>query len=153
MCAERIEKKPGLIVSILKNKCPRCRKGNMYTNSNPYQLNAFMKMPERCAECGQPIDLEPGFYYGTSYVSYALSILICMFTFILWWLTIGFSFQDSRFFWWMRINGIALVIVQPLLMRLSRTVWLAFFVRYNSNWKKEPAPDAERVNKDMANAW
>ncbi|MEO6000147.1 MAG: DUF983 domain-containing protein [Chitinophagaceae bacterium] len=153
MCAERIEKKQGLTVSILKNKCPRCRQGNMYTSQNPYQLNAFMKMPERCAVCGQPIDLEPGFYYGTSYVSYGLSILICMITFILWWLIIGFSFQDSRFFWWMGINGIALIMMQPLLMRISRTIWLSFFVSYNPDWKNEPVPVAERVNKDMANAW
>jgi len=153
MCAEKIEKKPGFISSILKNKCQRCRKGDMYVSHNPYNLNTYMKMPERCAACGQPIDLEPGFYYGTSYVSYALSILICMLTFILWWLTIGFSFNDSRFFWWMGCNGFLLVLMQPMLMRISRTIWLAFFVRYNPDWKNEPAPYAERVNKDMANAW
>ena len=153
MCAEKINDKPGFLSAIFKNKCPRCRQGNMYVHNNPYQLNSFMKMPERCEVCGQPIDLEPGFYYGTSYVSYALSFIICILTFIVWWLTIGFSLQDSRFFWWMGVNAIFLVLVQPLLMRVSRTIWLSFFVRYNSDWRNEPVPDAERVNVDMANAW
>jgi uncharacterized protein (DUF983 family) len=153
MCAEKIEKRQGFFLSVLKNKCPRCRKGNMYIGGNAYKLNAFMRMPERCEVCGQPIDLEPGFYYGTSYVSYALSIILCMLTFVLWWITIGFSFEDRRFFWWMGSNAIFLVVIQPLLMRLSRTIWLAFFVRYNSNWKDDPIPHAERINKDLANAW
>jgi hypothetical protein len=112
-----------------------------------------MKMPERCQVCGQPIDLEPGFYYGTSYVSYALSIMVCVMTFILWWVIIGFSLKDSRFFWWMGVNAVILVLIQPVLMRLSRTIWLYFFVKYNPNWKSEPVPDSERINKDMQNAW
>ena len=153
MCAEVMEKKPGFVASILKNKCPRCRKGEMYLHSNPYKLNAFMKMPERCEVCGQPIDLEPGFYYGTSYVSYALSIIICAVTFILWWVIVGFSLEDARFFWWMGINALVLILIQPVLMRLSRTVWLVFFVKYNPNWRNEGIPNAERVNKDMTNAW
>src|SRR4051794_24735294 len=113
----------------------------------------LMRMPERCEVCGQPIDIEPGFYYGTSYVSYTLSVLLCMFTFVAWWCTIGFSLQDSRFFWWMGTNAVLLLAIQPVLMRLSRTIWLAFFVRYNPNWRNEPAPKADRVNADMSNAW
>jgi uncharacterized protein (DUF983 family) len=153
MCANLIQKKPGMLISIFKNLCPRCRTGSMFVHSNPYKLNGFMKMPERCTVCGQPIDLEPGFYYGTSYVSYALSIIVCAITFILWWIIIGFSLKDSRFFWWMGVNAAILILIQPVLMRLSRTVWLYFFVKYNPNWKNDPPPQAERINKDMQNAW
>jgi uncharacterized protein (DUF983 family) len=153
MCADLIQRKPGMLISIFKHLCPRCRTGNMFIYNNPYKLNGFMKMPERCQVCGQPIDLEPGFYYGTSYVSYALSIMICVITFILWWIIIGFSLKDSRFFWWMGVNAVILVLIQPVLMRLSRTIWLYFFVKYNPNWKNEPVPGSERINKDMQNAW
>ena len=112
-----------------------------------------MKMNERCPVCGQPLNMEPGFYYGTNMVSYALAVLICMATFILWLFTIGFSFHDKRFFWWMGINAVLLVILQPPLMRLSRTIWLSFFVKYSPNWNKGDVIEPERVNREHQNNW
>src|SRR4051812_8484294 len=116
---------PNIIVSILKNRCPRCRRGKMYKYDNPYDLGKYMKMNERCPVCGQPLDMEPGFYYGTNMVSYALAVLISISTFFLWLILIGFSFHDKRFSWWMGINAVLLVLLQPPLMRLSRTVWIS----------------------------
>lgn len=127
MCAAKIQGKPNIILSLVQNKCPRCRRGKLYQYSNPYNLKNFMIMNERCAICGQSLDMEPGFYYGTNMVSYTLAILISAGTFILWWLIIGFSFNDSRFFLWLGVNAILLLILQPPLMRLSRTIWLGFF--------------------------
>jgi hypothetical protein len=43
-----------------------------------------MKMHDQCPVCGQPTDLEVGFYYGTSYVSYALTVVFFIFFFFLW---------------------------------------------------------------------
>jgi hypothetical protein len=112
-----------------------------------------MKMNERCPVCGQPLDMEPGFYYGTNMVSYALAVLVSVASFIIWWATIGFSLQDSRFFWWIAVNAVLLVMLQPPLMRLSRTVWLAFFVPYSKNWAVGDIIEPERVNKDQKNNW
>lgn len=110
-------------------------------------------MNERCPVCGQPLDMEPGFYYGTNMVSYTLAVLISVVSFVLWWILIGFSFHDSRFFWWMGINAFLLVALQPPLMRLSRTVWLAFFVAYSNDWDKGDIIEPERVNKEHMNNW
>ena len=88
-------------------------------------------MPKHCQVCGQRFELEIGFWYGTAYVSYLITVIFCGISFGLWWLTVGFSLQDNRFFWWMGINGLLLILVQPVLMRLSRTIWLNFFIRYN----------------------
>jgi uncharacterized protein (DUF983 family) len=142
------DKRPGLLWSVFTNKCPRCRRGKLYKWSNPYNLKNFMKMNERCPVCSQPIDMEVGFYYGTNMVSYALSVIICVVTFALWWMLIGFSFHDNRFFWWILTNGILLVLLQPPIMRLSRTVWLTFFVPYSPNWTKGDIIEPERINKD-----
>lgn len=89
-------------------------------------------MNETCPTCGQPMEIEPSFYYGTGYVSYALAVVVSVATFVAWWVLIGFSFHDSRFFWWIGLNAILLVALQPYLMRLSRTLWLSFFVKYDS---------------------
>ena len=90
-----------------------------------------MKMPEHCPVCGQSFEIEPGFWFGTGFVSYALSVAASVATFIAWKVLIGFSLEDNRLFWWMGVNGVLLVLTQPLLMRLSRTIWLNFFVHYD----------------------
>jgi uncharacterized protein (DUF983 family) len=145
--------KPSLLLAVMQNKCPRCRRGPMFRHRNPYDLRRFMRMNERCPVCTQPLDMEPGFYYGTNMISYALAVLFSAFTFAAWWFLIGFSLSDSRFFWWMGLNALLLVLLQPPLMRLSRTVWIYFFVRYSPDWEKGDIIESERVNKDQMNAW
>jgi len=145
--------KPNLILSILSNKCPRCRRGMLFRQQNSYKLKGLMRMNEQCPVCGQTTDMEPGFYYGTSYVSYALAVGISVVTFLTWWLFIGFSLHDNRFFWWMGINAILLVLLQPPLMRLSRTIWLYFFIHYSSRWKEGDVVKPDRINEELKNAW
>ena len=125
----------------------------MYRHGSAYQLRKFMQMHERCPVCGQPLDMEPGFYYGTNMVSYALAVLFSAASFIAWFLLIGFSFHDQRFFWWMGINAILLVLLQPPLMRLSRSIWIAFFVPYSPDWDKGDIIEPERINKEHQNNW
>lgn len=112
-----------------------------------------MVMNDHCPVCGQVLDMEPGFYYGTNMVSYTLAVLISIFSFFLWWLTIGFSLSDSRFFWWIGLNAVLLVLLQPPLMRISRTIWIYFFVKYSPRWSEGDVMHAERINKDQKNAW
>lgn len=153
MSAQIQDDKPNLVISILKCKCTRCRRGNMFQTSNAYDLRNFMKMNQRCPVCNQLLDMEPGFYYGTNMISYVLAVLICVVTFLLWWATIGFSLQDSRFFWWIGINALLLIALQPPLMRISRTIWLAFFVRYSPRWREGDLVESERFNKDQMANW
>jgi hypothetical protein len=129
------EEKPNYLWSLLTMKCPRCRRGSMFSNGNPWVLKQSMKMPKTCPECGQPFELEVGFWYGTGYISYFLSFLLSVVTLIAWWLVIGISTKDNRFFWWMGCNALFLVLLQPWLMRLSRVVYLYIFVHYDGQYK------------------
>lgn len=153
MCATTHDKKPNLVISVLQSKCTRCRRGDMFKSKNPYRLKTTMDMNDSCPVCGQPLDMEPGFYYGTNLISYTMAVLFCAATFILWWLTIGFSLEDSRFFWWMGINAFLLIALQPPLMRISRTVWLAFFVKYSPAWKEGDIVKQYSINKEHQNNW
>jgi uncharacterized protein (DUF983 family) len=141
MCAQNAERNPGLLTSILSNKCPRCREGNLFTNPNPYALKTTMKMPESCPVCGQRYELHTGFYFGTGFVSYAITVALSAVTFVAWWFTIGMSIRqnDNRLFWWLGLNALFLVALQPLLQRLARSLWITFFVRYNAGWRHTPA--------------
>ncbi len=147
------EGRPNIILSIFNNKCPRCRRGTLYQFKEAYNLKNFMKMNEKCQVCGQPLDMEPGFYYGTNMVSYALSVIISALSFCIWWISIGFSLHDSRFFIWIGFNGVLLVVLQPPLMRLARTIWLNFFVPYSNQWHKGDIVNSERINKEHMSNW
>ena len=147
------ESKPNYLLSVLDNRCPRCRTGKIYKSRNAYDLKNTVKMNDHCPVCGQPTEIEVGFYYGTGYVSYALTVAFSVFTFAAWWVLVGFSLDDSRFFWWMGINAVLLVLLQPIFMRLSRTLWLSWFVKYDPNWKKNKIATHERVVKEHQHNW
>ena len=110
------ERKPG-VLNLLKCKCPRCRKGDMFEGRNPWHLKSTMKMNKACPVCGQPLNIEVGFYYGSGYVSYALTVAFSMVSFIAWLLLLGFSLDDNRLYYWLAVNGILLLATQPYLMR------------------------------------
>ncbi len=123
-----------LFRSIVMNKCPRCRTGNLFTESNPYNLRRMMLMPERCLICNHRFEEQPAFFFGTGYVSYALTVAFSIATFILWYKFIGISTRDSRLLYWFITNALLMLLLQPILQRLSRSIWLAFFVRYDQGW-------------------
>ena len=119
-------------------RCPRCRRGPMYKNSNPYKslkLSSIFNMPDNCPVCNQKYDLEDGFWFGTGYVSYALAVAVSMTTFVAWLVLIGVSVDDNRIFWWLGFNILFLVVIQPWLMRLSRVIYMRFFVKYDENYE------------------
>lgn len=117
----------------------------MFQVRNSYNLKQFMKMHDRCPACGQLMEIEVGFWYGTSYISYALTVALSVATCIAWWVLIGFSLEDNRFFLWMGTNIVILLVAQPYLMRLSRAIWLSIFVKYNKNWRTEKPEEPERL--------
>jgi hypothetical protein len=113
-----------------------------------------MEMNKQCPVCGQPTEIEVGFYYGTGYVSYALAIAVTVASFIAWFLTVGMSLDDKRFFFWLGFNAVLLVALQPWLMRISRSLWISWFVRHDAHWKEHPLTDfSERANAEHANNW
>lgn len=146
-------KKPLYLWSVLTNRCPRCREGKLFVTANPYDMKNNMKMNEYCPVCGQRTEIEVGFYYGTSYVSYALTVAFSVATFIAWWVLIGFSLYDNRLFYWLGINAVAMLVLQPVFMRLSRSLWLSWFVKYNGNWKEEKAERYERIVEEQMHNW
>lgn len=119
----------GLIPSILKMRCPKCREGHMFTVKSLYTLKGIFKMPEQCEVCGQKMEIEPGFYYGTGYVSYGLCVAFSIAYFIIYALLFGISVQDSSLFYYLGSNIALLIIFLPLIIRYSRVIYLYIFVR------------------------
>ena len=128
----------GYLLSTLSCLCPRCRKGKLFQNRISIGLKKNMEMNKNCLLCGQSTEVEPGFYYGTGYVSYALAVAISTTSFVAWYVLIGMSVKDDRFFFWLGSNAVLLILLQPWLMRLSRSIWISWFVKYESKYQKYP---------------
>lgn len=139
--------------TVLTNRCPRCREGKIFVTGNAYDFKNNLKMHGKCPVCGQPTELEVGFYYGTSYVSYALTVAYSVATFVAWWVLLGFSLYDNSIIYWIIFNAVTLLILQPPFMRLSRSLWLSWFVKYDPEWKKKKAQDYERIVKEQMDNW
>lgn len=138
--------KSAALPAILKMKCPKCRKGNMFKHKGIFPIREMMDMPDRCTECGQKMELEVGFYFGTGYVSYGLSIMIAVAGAGLFQLLHGFSVKDDSVYWYMGIIISLLILLQPWLMRISRVIYLWIFVRYNPDWKESYLDQIIKIN-------
>ncbi len=114
-------------------------------------------MNKNCPVCGQPTEIEVGFYYGTAYVSYAITVAFSITTFILWWLLLGFSLNDGdqRLLAWVITNAILMIVLQPIFMRMSRSLWLSWFVKYDPHWEDRPVDKEklERIVPEQMNNW
>ena len=142
------------LLSSLSCRCPRCREGKLFKNHVSFRFKKTMEMNRNCTVCGQATEIEVGFYYGTSYVSYVLTVAISVATLVAWYVVIGMSTSDNRFFYWLGFNAVFLLLLQPWLMRLSRSLWISWFVKYDPHWKiNKPEDVSERLNADQANNW
>jgi hypothetical protein len=66
---------------------------------------------------------------------------------------IGFSIDDNRIFYWLVLNAVLLILLQPVFMRLSRSLWLSWFVKYDPDWEKNPVGHQERVIEEHMGNW
>ncbi|MFD0767196.1 DUF983 domain-containing protein [Mucilaginibacter lutimaris] len=65
-------KKVHVLEAFIKAKCPRCRRGDIY--STPTYSFGGQKMHERCSHCGLHYEREPGYWYVAMFVSYAFNV-------------------------------------------------------------------------------
>jgi uncharacterized protein (DUF983 family) len=123
-------KKGSKLNSILTGSCPRCQEESMYKGKNPYNPSETIKLNEQCSHCGLHYTIEPSFFYGAMYVSYGLGVGIGVASFVITNLLLGYGLKIA----FLSI-GVALVILMPIIMRLSRNIWINIFVSYDKDWK------------------
>ena len=123
-------KKGSKLYSILNGTCPRCQQESMYLVKNPYQLAKVYKMHEHCGHCGLRYKIEPSFFFGAMYVSYALGVAFSVAACIICYVFLKTTLETAVY------SIIAtLVILMPVIMRLARNIWINFFISYRKDWK------------------
>lgn len=133
------------LYSIFKFKCPRCHEGDLFLTKSSY-TSGFSEMFKTCSHCGQRFEPEPGFYFGAAYVSYGLTVALWVALFVALvtfnhWGIISFSFYEDP----LLLMGLGiglLVVLLPLIYRLSRALWINMFVKYD----KEAGEKADRMD-------
>lgn len=125
-------KKGYKIYSIFTGACPKCHEESMYKNKNPYVLSETLDMNNNCSHCNTKYKLEPSFFYGAMYVSYAVGIAFAVAAFII----THFMFQANIHYIFISII-LTLIAFFPIIMRLSRNIWINFFVNYDKKLAKK----------------
>ncbi|WP_299435135.1 DUF983 domain-containing protein [uncultured Maribacter sp.] len=125
-------KKGNKLYSILTGTCPKCHEESMYLDKNPFHLGNVLKMHERCSHCNTKYKIEPSFFYGAMYVSYGVGIAFAVAAFIISRFFIQTTLLNSFFI----IMG-TLVVFMPIIMRLSRNIWINLFIKYDATAKKK----------------
>lgn len=121
--------------SILGNRCPACRDARLFKVKNPYRLRTLNEMHPSCPSCGTNFLREPGFYFGAAYVNYAMTValwvavVVALYVFgALGWIPFTGMFDQPET---VLITGVVtLLVLLPPVQRLSRSIWIHFFVRF-----------------------
>jgi uncharacterized protein (DUF983 family) len=124
-------KKGSKLYSILTGTCPKCQNESMYVDQNLLHIKNCIKMNETCRHCGLRYQIEPSFFYGAMYVSYGLNVAVGIAAFI-----VSFVFFGTD----LKIAFIAIIasilVLFPIVLRLSRSIYINMFVSYDKTLKK-----------------
>ncbi|WP_299227320.1 DUF983 domain-containing protein [uncultured Psychroserpens sp.] len=114
------------VYSIFTGTCPKCQQESMYETKNPYILSDVLKINKKCSYCNTTYRMEPSFFYGSMYVSYGVGIAFAVATFI-----ISYLFLRSSLFTAFIAIVITTIVFGPIIMRLSRNIWINLFMNYD----------------------
>jgi uncharacterized protein (DUF983 family) len=124
------------LYSIFTCKCPKCNESDMY-ESPAFSYRKAFDMKQKCEKCNFNYFPEPGYYYGSMFISYIWTGWMCLgIVALLHWYfkySINFSFA-------VLITILAVMFVYSF--RISRGIWLAFHQDFDPNWE---------MNKQKAN--
>jgi uncharacterized protein (DUF983 family) len=116
---------PSKSMSILESKCPRCQSGKMFKHNA--LSKKFTEMYPDCPVCGLHFEIEPGFFWGAMYVSYAFTVAILI--------TLGLAIlilgNDPDFWVYIGIIIPAFILASPFTYRYSRVLMIHLFSSIN----------------------
>ena len=118
-------KKGSKIYSILRGKCPRCHEGDFFKYTFTMNIFKVNKIEKKCSQCDLKYMIEPAFYFGALYVSYGITVAICIVTFITSKIIFDLALLSSFI-----AVFIVLILCIPVNLRLSRILWINMFINY-----------------------
>jgi uncharacterized protein (DUF983 family) len=122
---------PNKGLSILKAKCPQCQSGKMYVKS-AFELNGFTQMHDSCPVCNLTFEVEPGFFWGAMYVSYAITTGMMLVVGALVYILSG---HNAGFWGYIIPIFLAMFFSIPFTYRYARVLMLYMFspIKFNKD--------------------
>jgi uncharacterized protein (DUF983 family) len=115
------------VCHIFNNDCPNCHKGKVFADKSFFFSIGFPKMNTHCSHCNFKFEKEPGYFFGSMFVSYGIAVLEGLLTYFL-----IRPFFDSNFdFWMFPIIAVVLLSLTFFNIRLSRMIWIYMFKNYS----------------------
>ena len=118
----KLDVTPNRFIAMSKGLCPRCREGKMFKYPLS-KVSKFADMNENCPVCGLKFEVEPGFWYGAMFVSYANTILLL----VVMGVGIFYLFKDPSTLFYIALVTVVSILFVPFNFRISRSVFLHLF--------------------------
>lgn len=119
-------KKGTKMYSIINTKCPKCHTGDFFKYKLTFNPSKITKLHDNCSNCNLKYMMEPSFFYGAMYVNYGITVAISILVFLISTLLFKLSLLQSFI-----TIILALILLAPLNLRLSRILWINMFVGYD----------------------
>ena len=106
--------------------------GDIYPVNNPYRLKNLTDLNPPCTHCKQNFEPEPNFYYSAMYVSYAYTVALFVAVYVFFGILLDWNMWST-----IAALAIVLVVLAPVIFRISRTTWLSLFVKFDKEVSKD----------------
>lgn len=110
------------LAAMSEARCPQCREGKMFKYSF-LRVDKFSEMNERCPVCGLRFEVEPGFWFGAMFISYANTIGLL----VVLGVSIFYIFNDPPILYYIVPVTVMSLITVPFNFRISRIIYIYLF--------------------------
>lgn len=115
-------KKTSKLYALVNGKCPHCRRGDIFTGT----LYGFdvQRTNEFCSHCGQRYEIEPGYFYASMYVSYAMNVSEMITVGIATYILSGGNLEFDSLWMYVGVIFSGCLVLAPFNYRYSRVILL-----------------------------
>lgn len=119
--------------------CPNCGGGRLFAG--------WFRMHPACPRCGLPFTREPGFYLGSIYINYGVTVLVTLAVYATIVLGLGGGHEVA-----LAICLVVAVVLPVLFFRHARSLLLALDSSVNRNQGRPGTADLAALTRDDASA-
>ena len=113
---------PSKLVAAANARCPQCHEGRIFTHKW-WNIFKFSEMHENCPSCGLRYEVEPGFFFGAMYISYAFTVGIMIIGGVIIYNFFGDPSEEGYI---IPITVVSLLMV-PFNFRMARVIFIHLF--------------------------
>lgn len=123
---------PSKLLAVVNARCPHCHEGRLF-KFKFWNLFNFTQMHEHCPKCDIRYEVEPGFFFGAMYISYAFTVGIML----VGGIVIFNFFNDPPALGYVVPITIVSLLMVPFNFRMARVLFIHLFsgIKYQNDSK------------------